>query len=152
MWVRIIQSIEDLKRTKRQRKGDSLRLSLSDCAGAFVFLNPEISALLVLRPLNSDWNLFHWPFSSQVFLFIYFFKDFIYSFDRQRSQVGREAGRERGREASSPLSREPDAGLDPRTLRSWPELKAEALTHWATQAPQYIINFWCSVQWLISCI
>ena len=25
-----------------------------------------------------------------------FFKDFIYLFDRQRSQVGREAGRERG--------------------------------------------------------
>ena len=30
----------------------------------------------------------------------------------------REAGRERGREAGSPLSREPDVGLDPMTLRS----------------------------------
>ena len=29
-------------------------------------------------------------------LFIYFLKDFIYLFDRQRSQVGREAGTERG--------------------------------------------------------
>ena len=47
-----------------------------------------------------------------------FFEDFIYLFGRARSQVGREAGREREREVGSPLSREPDAGLDPRTLRS----------------------------------
>ena len=67
-------------------------------------------------------------------LFIFF--NFIYLFDRERSQVGREAGRERGRKAGSPLSREPDAGLNPRTLGSWPEPKAEALTHWATQAPR----------------
>ena len=45
-------------------------------------------------------------------------KDFIYLFDREKPQVDREAGREREREAGSPLSREPDAGLDPRTLRS----------------------------------
>ena len=37
--------------------------------------------------------------------------------ERERSQVGRETGRER-REAGSLLSREPDVGLDPRTLRS----------------------------------
>ena len=41
---------------------------------------------------------------------IFFFKDFIYLFDRERSQVGREAGREREKEAGSLLSREPDAG------------------------------------------
>ena len=52
-----------------------------------------------------------------VYLF-FFFKDFIYLFDREKSQVDGEAGREREREAGSPLSREPDAGLDPRTLRS----------------------------------
>ena len=40
--------------------------------------------------------------------------------------MGREAGREREEEAGSPLSGEPDSGLDPRTLRSRPELKAEA--------------------------
>ena len=51
-------------------------------------------------------------------LLLLFFKDFIYLFDRERSQVGREAGREREREAGSPLSREPDVGLNPRTLRS----------------------------------
>ena len=46
-------------------------------------------------------------------LFIYLF---IYLFDRQRSQVGREAEREE--EAGSPQSREPNGGLDPRTLGS----------------------------------
>ena len=39
-------------------------------------------------------------------------------------------------EAGFPLSRKPDAGLHPRTLGSRPELKAEALTHWATQASE----------------
>ena len=62
-------------------------------------------------------------------VWFFFFEDFIYLFDRERAQVGREAGRERGREAGSLLSREPDAGLDPGTLGSWPEPKAEALTH-----------------------
>ena len=32
-------------------------------------------------------------------------------------------------EADSPLSREPNMGLDPRTLRSRSELKADALTN-----------------------
>ena len=48
-----------------------------------------------------------------------FFKIFkIYLFDRERSQVGREASREREEEAGSLRSREPDVGLDPRTLES----------------------------------
>ena len=46
-----------------------------------------------------------------------FIRDFIYLFDRERLQVGREAGREKEGGAGSPLSREPHAGLDPRTLR-----------------------------------
>ena len=63
-------------------------------------------------------------------LVIYFFKDFIYLFDRYRSQVGREAGGAGwGWEEGSLLSRETDVGLDPRTLESWPEPKAEVLTH-----------------------
>ena len=43
---------------------------------------------------------------------------FIYLTERERSQVGRETGREREEEAGSPLSREPDMGLNPRTLGS----------------------------------
>ena len=47
-------------------------------------------------------------------LFRFFFKDFTYLFDR--AQAGEEAEGEG--EADSPLNRESDAGLDPRTLRS----------------------------------
>ena len=43
--------------------------------------------------------------------------------DRERAQAGGAAEEER--EAGSPLSKEPDAGLDPRTLGSWPEPKAD---------------------------
>ena len=43
----------------------------------------------------------------------FFFEDFIYLTEREKSQVGREAGREREEEAGSPLSTEPNAGLDP---------------------------------------
>ena len=71
--------------------------------------------------------------SSATDLFIYFSKVL---FIWQRTQADREAGQERGREAGSLLSRQPD-GLNPRSLGSWPELKAEALTHWTTQAPQW---------------
>ena len=45
--------------------------------------------------------------------FCRFFKDFI-SFERESAQAG--TGMQREREAGSLLSREPDAGLDPRTL------------------------------------
>lgn len=48
-----------------------------------------------------------------------FFKK-CYLFQRKREHK-HEPGR--GREADSPLSRDPDVGLNPRTLRSWPEPK-----------------------------
>ena len=41
---------------------------------------------------------------------------FMYLFERDDRQTERQA--ERAGEAGSPLSREPDAGPDPRTLRS----------------------------------
>ena len=53
----------------------------------------------------------------QVFLSFFFLKIlFIYLTDRDHRYAGRQ--REREEEAGSLLSREPDAGLDPRTLRS----------------------------------
>ena len=61
-------------------------------------------------------NLLH-DYSVDHDLFIYLFKDFIYLFDREKEITSRQRGRQRQREAGSPLSREPDAGLDPRTLR-----------------------------------
>ena len=69
----------------------------------------------------------------------FFFKYFIYLTDREtgRGSISRAEGKG---EAGFPLSREPDVGLHPRTLGSWPEMKAEALTRWATQVP-LIFNF-----------
>ena len=63
--------------------------------------------------------------------FVLFFKDFIYLFEREReSKREREhkwgGGAERKGEADFPLSSEPDSGLDPRTLKSCSELKADA--------------------------
>ena len=49
----------------------------------------------------------------------HFFKDFIY-LRRERESTEGEG------EADSLLSREPDMGLDPRTLRSQPEPKADS--------------------------
>ena len=58
--------------------------------------------------------------------FIFFFKDFyLFAREREYTQAGREGGRSR-REAGSLPSKEPDAGLDPRTLGSGPEPKAAA--------------------------
>ena len=77
-----------------------------------------------------------------------FFKDFIYLFDRQRSQVGREAA-EREEEASSPLSREPDAALDPRTpeIMTWAEGRGfNPLSH--PGAPiTWILNLYFMWKW-----
>ena len=61
------------------------------------------------------------PEISFFFSFLFFFNDFIYLREREtragrREEGGRRKGRGRGR------SREPDAGLDPRTLSSRPEL------------------------------
>ena len=53
-------------------------------------------------------------------------ENFIYLLDRGKVQVGGGAEREGEREsqAGSRLSREPNAGLDSRTLGSWPEPKS----------------------------
>jgi len=57
--------------------------------------------------------------SSLSFYFIlFFFKDFIYLFDREREHKQGEWQAEAEREAGSPPSRETDVGLDPRTLGS----------------------------------
>ena len=47
----------------------------------------------------------------------YFFKDFVYLFEKERENE-QGGGTEGEGEADSSLSREPDTGLDPRTLRS----------------------------------
>ena len=51
---------------------------------------------------------------------------FIYLMERETAREGTQAGGVGEEEASSQWSREPDAGLDPRTLGSRPEPKADA--------------------------
>jgi len=55
-----------------------------------------------------------------------FLKDFIYLSGRDWERACKPGEQQAGGEAGSPLSREPDDGLDPRTLGSWPEPKADA--------------------------
>jgi len=43
-----------------------------------------------------------------------------------RESTSGDGGAEGEGQSDSPLSREPDGGLHPRTLKSWPELKATA--------------------------
>jgi len=56
--------------------------------------------------------------SLSVFVFCFFFKDFIYLFDRDTAREGTQSGGVGEREAGFPLSGEPDVGLDPSTLGS----------------------------------
>jgi len=48
----------------------------------------------------------------------FFFKDFIHSPDRDTAREGTQAGGVEEGEAGFPWSREPNVGLDPRTLVS----------------------------------
>ena len=52
-------------------------------------------------------------------------KGFIYLFDRDKDREGTQAGGVGEGEAGFPPSRESDVGLNPRTLGSGPELKAD---------------------------
>ena len=46
--------------------------------------------------------------------------------ERERETAWAGGGAEGKEESDSPLSREPDPGLNPKTLRSWLKLKADA--------------------------
>ena len=69
-------------------------------------------------------------------LTLFFFKDFIYLFDRGRERAHKQGEQqaEGEGEAGPSLSKEPDWGIYPKILGSWPEPKAH-LTDWASQAP-----------------
>ena len=66
------------------------------------------------------------------------FKDFIF-LEREEHEQGKGEGGEW--QAGSLLSREPDTGLNPGTLGSWPEPKGRSLMDWAIQAPLLRIFF-----------
>jgi len=67
-------------------------------------------------------------FGIQFYQLAFILKIFIYLFDRERetAREGTQAGRVGEGEAGFLQSREPDAGLHPRTLGSRPEPKADA--------------------------
>ena len=69
---------------------------------------------------------------------------FLKIYFRASTWVGWGVGAEGEREfqAGSTSNAEPDARLDPRTLRSWPEPKSIVghLTNWATQVPPEFIS------------
>ena len=73
-------------------------------------------------------------------LFI-FWRFYLFIWKRETTREGTQAGGVGEGEAGLPLSREPDAGLHPRVLGSWPEPK-EMLNSWATQVPH--------ICWLLS--
>ena len=90
----------------------------------------------------TQYRVFNWNNSSGngIYSLKIFLKDFIYLFDRERkwentSRCG-GGGQQAEGEADCPLSREPHAELDPRTLRSLPELKADASLTEPPRCPQ----------------
>ena len=60
----------------------------------------------------------------------------MYLFERKRLRA--QAGGEKGGEAGSPVSREPDVELNPRTPGSCPELKADAQPTEPPRHPQWL--------------
>lgn len=81
------------------------------------------------------WTLKKWPYFSFLFK-----KDLFIHFERVGESVYMIEGRDRGSwgwEVDSALCGEPDVGLNPKILRSWPELKVRVrrFISWATQLP-----------------
>ena len=68
----------------------------------------------------------------------FFKKDFIYLREREREHK-QEGGRDGEGEAESLLNRNPDMGLNPRTLGSRPELKAVAYLSEPPRCPEYCL-------------
>ena len=112
------------------------------------FLGPEhllmqwATQLASCEDLLQLWNGSH---AGIFFLFKKILIKFISLFLRERERKrGREAGKGRERIPSRvyTVSTEPDVGLDPRTVSSWPEpkLRVERLTNWATRGPSGIFS------------
>ena len=60
-----------------------------------------------------------------IFIFLFFFLSYLFIWERERERMRTNGGEGEG-EANFPMSRVPNAGLDPRTLRSRPEQKVNA--------------------------
>ena len=92
---------------------------------------PHTAVLWLLKIIYK--NVSHTMSFTQILEFLKFFKRF-YVFIWERAREHEQGKGQRGNQTPKPqLSREPDVGLDSRTLGSWPELKADA---WPTDPPR----------------
>ena len=84
-----------------------------------------------------------------LFFFLTFFITVLFIYLRKSEQEGERAGAEG--EADSSLGRKPNAGLDPTTLGSWPELQADASTTEPPRSPYCspvpLVWFVCTCFW-----
>ena len=96
------------------------------------------------RPQNHQYQSLKW-LQNCFLITLFFFKDFIYLFERERkhARAGPEGYREcihffQSGKADSPLSREPNVGawFQDSGIMTW--TKGSSLTDWATQAPLLI--------------
>ena len=89
-------------------------------------LLPYLGFLAIIN--NAAINIgVHMSFWTGIFIFFFsFLRFYLCIWERERAWAGRGAEGE----ADSLLSREPDIGLYPRTLGSWPEAKADT---WLTE-------------------
>jgi len=90
----------------------------------------SVRFLFLLYSFHSTW-IYHSVFHIVLFVclfvcFVLFLRFYLFIWQRQTAREGTQAGGLREGEVGFPLSREPNAGLDPRTLGTWPELKADA--------------------------
>ena len=99
----------------------------------FVILNSFFAWMLSKKFIHISFNIYVLKFVGKgiefytVLWYHYkyiYFKIFIYLRERKQERAWAGGEAEEEGEANFPLSREPDVGLNPRTPRSWPELKA----------------------------
>ena len=93
--------------TTKSKKYNTLINHLLDLCYSFLLF---LAAYFLITSLNDNFLIFYFK---------------IYLFQRESMWVWAGRGAEVERDADSSLSREPNAGLNPRTLRSCPELRAD---------------------------
>jgi len=100
-----------------------LKVKMSAGLDSYGGIRGELISLSFPPSRNCAYSFAHGLFPS----FIFFLKIlFIYLTGRDTVREGTQAGGVGEGEGGFPLSREPDAGLDPRTLGSRPEPKVDA--------------------------
>ena len=109
---------------------------------------------LIIQPLrcycqlHKSWYNTSFPMDRCILTLAPFFKKDSFILERERESMIRGTkvgGRERESQADSSLSVQPDLGLNPMTLGSWPVPKSRVgcLTNWAIQCPLARLDSLC---------